>query len=462
MIFYHADDIPDDLKWAFMSPEIGLEASPQAWVDSLLAVFREIRRVLTDDGTLWVNCGDSYASQGGAGAQGQSGQRADRTFTLTREGGTRPPDGLKAKDLIGLPWLLAFALRAPEYKGRILREIDRVWLAAMIDAEGCIFIHKRKAGQSNGQGYERKNDNYAPGLEVANCSEAVVKQCLKLTGLGSICSQSPDQNNRRRQTIFRWNLRTVECRDILREVYPYLVAKQHQARLAIGCPSSGVDAERAHAGLIGLHSGIACGIDFSEPEPMFGPGWYLRSDIIWKKPNPMPESVIDRPTKSHEYIFLLSKNPRYYFDAGAIAEESSTEPHSRGGVEKPGQTDGPMNRNGCGQYDAGQQDRVWGSTTRNARSVWTIPTQGYSGAHFATFPRELAARCIKAGSAVGDLVLDPFGGTGTTVAEAILLGRRGLCIELNPEYAKLAEKRIADLCPLLATARLLDGVKHEA
>jgi len=206
-------------------------------------------------------------------------------------------------------------------------------------------------------------------------------------------------------------------------------------------------------------------------------GWYLRSDIIWHKPNPMPESVTDRPTKSHEYIFLFSKSPRYYFDAGAIAEAITDSSVARLAQDVDSQTgsfranggaktNGAMkavrrmppiggvkavgeNGNGNATYSGNTPEF---GDTRNARSVWTIPTQGYKGAHFATFPRELAARCIKAGSAVGDLVLDPFLGTGTTIGEALMLGRRGVGVELNPEYAKLAQKRIDETCPLFGGA----------
>ena len=108
----------------------------------------------------------------------------------------------------------------------------------------------------------------------------------------------------------------------LREVYPHLVAKQHQARLLLGCPSSGPKAEAAHAGLMALHNGQPCDVDFPAPESMFEPGWYLRQDLIWSKLNPMPESVTDRCTKAHEYLFLLSKSARYHYDAEAIKEAS--------------------------------------------------------------------------------------------------------------------------------------------
>lgn len=255
--------------------QMGLEETPEDYTRSMVEVFREARRVLKDEGTLWLNLGDSFTSGG------RATRDADKKLDA-RGMDTRPktPILLKPKDLIGIPWRVAFALQQPYYAGRIKRVEDRIWLAAMIDAEGCMFIHKRKAGQSNGQGYERQSDNYAPGLEVANTSEAVVRRCMEITGLGSICSQTPEQNDRRKQTIYRWNLRTVECKNVIREVYPHLVAKQQQARIAFGCPSSGEKADAAHQALIGLHRGIQTDVDFQEPPSMFEPGFYLRQDII--------------------------------------------------------------------------------------------------------------------------------------------------------------------------------------
>jgi hypothetical protein len=241
--------------------QIGLEATPDEFVAVLVEVFREVRRVLRDDGTLWLNVGSSYASN----APGNTSE------------------GYKPKDLLMIPAQVAEALRAPYYTGTIRDERDRIWLAAMIDAEGCMFIHKRKVGQSNGQGYVRKNDSYGAGLEVSSTDRVIVERILTITGRGSICSQSPEQNERRKQTIYRWNLRTNECRDVIREVYPYLVAKQHEARLALGCPSSGRDAERAHESLKTIHQGGTPDIDFAAPESMFERGWFLRSDIIWAK-----------------------------------------------------------------------------------------------------------------------------------------------------------------------------------
>jgi DNA modification methylase len=236
--------------------QIGLEQTPEQYIAAMVEVFRCVRDVLEDDGTLWLNIGDSYARTAGDDSTKQTdgGLKTGRTgksAQLFKKGNNRPPEGIKAKDLIGIPWMLAFALRAD--------------------------------------------------------------------------------------------------------------------------------------------------------------GWYLRQDIIWHKPNPMPESVRDRCTKAHEYIFLLSKSDRYFFDNEAMKEPA---------------VDGE---------------------TRNRRSVWTVATRPYKGAHFATFPPALIEPCILAGSRPNDIVLDPFMGSGTTAAVAAKHGRRYIGCELNEEYGDLQDERIRAL-----------------
>lgn len=198
-------------------------------------------------------------------------------------------------------------------------------------------------------------------------------------------------------------------------------------------------------------------------------GWWLRQDIIWHKPNPMPESVRDRCTKAHEYVFLLSKSQRYYFDAEAIREQATGNAHSRGAGVNPkaaptGWDTGPGgHRSKAGRYSgtgvgfghgydvakkprAKQNASVSAAVTdtvdsRNRRSVWTIPTQAFGGAHFATFPEALVEPCILAGTRPGDVVFDPFMGSGTVASVAQRLGRRWLGAELNPEYIELQAQR---------------------
>lgn len=391
--------------------QLGLEPTPEAYVANMVAVFRQVHRVLRDDGVLFLNLGDSYASIA---------------------------SGLKPKDLCGIPWSVAKALQAPYYTGSIRNAEDRIWLAAMLDSEGCLFIHKRKAGQHNGQGYYRTNDNYGPGIEIANTSLAIIERIHALVGKGSICSQGPDENARRKQTIYRWNLRTIESRDFVRELYPYLVGKQQQARILYGCPSSGERAEAAHAALIALHRTGESGVDFPAPPSMFTPGYYLRSDIIWKKDNPMPESVTDRPTKAHEYVFLLTKASSYYWDAEAVKEPMAPASQARYGYAFGGGKADQRIAQGLVTTPKGEWAYAEG---RNIRSVWSIATQPYSGAHFATMPEKLAERCILAGSRPGDLVLDPFLGSGTVARCAISLGRRAVGCDLNPAYLRLADER---------------------
>ena len=265
--------------------QIGLEDSPDAYVARLVEVFREVRRTLTDDGTLWLNIGDSYNAHPGQRKTTDAAGNKQKSLRGSTAAPLRSVDGLKPKDLIGIPWMLAFALRAD--------------------------------------------------------------------------------------------------------------------------------------------------------------GWFLRSDIIWHKPNPMPESVRDRPTSAHEHVFLLSKRAAYFYDAGAIAESSKKpiEATTLSGTY----SEGSGRNDGCLHYSGGF---VTGDT-RNARNVWTIATQPYSGAHFATMPPDLAERCIKAGTKPGDTVLDPFGGAGTTGLVADRLNRNAVLIELNPQYRTLAQERITADAPLL-------------
>jgi len=211
-------------------------------------------------------------------------------------------------------------------------------------------------------------------------------------------------------------------------------------------------------------------------------GWWVRSEIIWHKPNPMPESITDRPTTSHEKIWLLTKSERYFYDADAIREPITSSTMDRLSQDVQAQTgssraNGGRKTNGNmkavgrslppkdgGRDDqglriaarfgggAGWREQGLRDDTRNSRNVWTIQTAAFSAAHFATFPPELAERCIKAGCPVGGLVLDPFGGAGTTALVADRLQRSSVLIELNPEYAAMAERRIHDDAPLFARA----------
>jgi len=269
-----------------MPEQLGMEQSPEEYVDRMVGVFREVRRVLRNDGTLWLNLGDSYASGGTGGASDKSGLCSGRGANpkLATCGNGNPRSlapGLKPKDLVGIPWRVAFALQAD--------------------------------------------------------------------------------------------------------------------------------------------------------------GWYLRQDIIWHKPNAMPESVTDRCTKAHEYLFLLSKRERYFYDAEAVAETIAYP--VPGGSARSGDYSIGSGRNDGGRHRSGGFVNTGG--TRNRRSVWTVATKPYSEAHFAVYPPELITPCILAGCPMGGTVLDPFGGSGTTAEVAEANGRNSIIIELNPAYVNLAEQRTA-------------------
>lgn len=172
-------------------------------------------------------------------------------------------------------------------------------------------------------------------------------------------------------------------------------------------------------------------------------GWYLRQDIIWHKPNPMPESVTDRCTKAHEYLFLLTKSARYYFDYEAIKETAASKPHAAGNrADKSG---GHLRKD----FGTDRMQKVWAADgLRNRRSVWTITTKPFKGAHFAVMPEALCEPCTLAGSKPDDLVLDPFAGSGTVGVVALRHGRNFVGIELNPDYAEIARQRIENDAPM--------------
>lgn len=211
----------------------------------------------------------------------------------------------------------------------------------------------------------------------------------------------------------------------------------------------------------GLKAKDLCGIPWRLAFALQEDGWWLRRDIIWAKPNPMPESVTDRPASSHEYLFLLTKSASYYYDHEAVREVGEGKAWAKkpaagwqtgpGGHSTLKHNSGDKQR-GHGRRHAGFNDR-WDkmekeeqcANGRNCRSVWTIATQPFKEAHFATFPEEIPRRCIAAGTREGDLVLDPFGGAGTTAAVALRMLRRAVTIELNPEYAKMIQARVSPI-----------------
>lgn len=425
--------------------QLGLEQTPEEYIANMVEVFRCVRDVLADDGTLWLNIGDSYAANRSYQVtQTKGGPKHGPAQSVSGRGQRADDYGLKPKDLIGIPWMLAKALQAPYYTGRIKNEIDRVWLAAMMDAEGCITASEYETGG------RIKNNIY---ISITNASVPIIDKCLRLFPQENrnIYEKSGVVN----RTVFRWDVERMDQKALfIREIYPYLVAKRKQAILGYtfiemqrGLPSKkkGYLSEQREqrTWLVQAMQRLNKGEDVDlpdwvvEPPSLFEPGFYLRQDIIWHKPNPMPESVRDRCTKAHEYVFLLSKSERYFFDS-----EANKEPSVTNDPRRPYTSVGAKQLDGRAEWKSGQRRDGDDFTKRNRRSVWTVATKPYKGAHFATFPPALIEPCILAGSRTGDTVLDPFMGSGTTAAVAVQHGRQYIGCELNPEYGKLIEERV--------------------
>ena len=387
---------------------LGLEPTPELHIQNMVVILREVRRVLRDDGVVWLNYGDCFAG-GGRGDSPTPKQASNRGHGKTGPGYR----GIAQGSLMLMPHRLAIALQEPYYLGRIKKEVDRIWLAAMIETEGCMFVHRRKAGSDVGGGRKRKKDTFGAGLEIANTNPEIVNRCLEITGLGSICEQSPRQNRRREQVIYRWNLRTNQCKDVIAEVYPHMIteSKRHQARILIAMPASGEDANKSWESVKALHNGKPTTIDFPRPnnKGLWEPGWIIRNDVVWSKSNPMPESVggwfFDaesgkltkkswRHTRSHEYIFQLVKKMGYYCNQEAVRE-----PHARLWDESnKGNMAHPTfkaKEQGSGFSHHGPYP-LPNPSGRNPRSVMDVPTAPYKGAHYATFPPKLIAPLIRA------------------------------------------------------------------
>jgi DNA modification methylase len=440
--------------------QLGLEKTPEEYVAHMVEVFREVRRVLRDDGTVWLNLGDSYAGSGkGSNPDGTPhpstllGKQGTNTGTVT--GHNMPQKaheiGLKPKDLVGIPWRVAFALQQPYYIGKIKDERDRIWLAAMMDAEGSICgTEYQNCGRT-------KTNIY---ISITNTSVPIIDKC-EMIFPQEVKHVYEKTNSVSSRPCFRWDVERMETKSLfLREIYPHLIAKRKQAIIGytftemqrgLESKKRGYWAEQneQRSWLLDALSKLNNGIDVDlpnwviEPPPLFEPGFYLRQDLIWHKPNPMPESVTDRCTKAHEYIFLLSKSAKYYYDAEAIAEplqESSIIRNQSGwnGNEERGYISGPQNH--MSKYLG--SDAAKEATSRNRRSVWTVTTKPFREAHFATFPPDLIEPCALAGCPESGVILDPFMGAGTTAVVAKQNYRNYIGIELNQKYIEIAQKRI--------------------
>jgi DNA modification methylase len=448
--------------------QLGLEPTPEAYVQNMVEVFQLVRELLADDGVLFLNLGDSYAT--GAGKVGErpgGGAQGDNWQGAMTSPNRMPIPGLKPKDLVGIPWSVAKALQSPYYTGRLKLERDRVWLAAMIDGEGtiCGFDHDRA-----------DNGTHRSGIHVfiTNSCASLLDEAQRIWPTSRSEHGRPGPGHLGDLPTWRWIVHGIENKlAILRELYPYLIAKREQAIVAYSMLLLMANAKRlGHSSLKdetiakrAICTALLSDLNHQRPVTMpnwltvppscYEPGWYLRQDIIWSKPNPMPESVTDRCTKAHEYLFLLSKRERYYYDAAAIAEPFADERMGNPGNYRSKHAEAGLLGGGPNSLHKGDGIingwNVDGSATaRNRRSVWTVTTQPYAEAHFATFPPALIEPCIMAGSRTGDVVLDPFMGSGTTGEVAQRLGRQWLGCELNPAYEKLQKNRTAQLSLMLA------------
>lgn len=451
MNIYHLDDIPEDLRGFFKpAPQLGLESTPQEYVAKLVAVFREVRRVLKPDGVLWLNLGDSYAAGGrtkddardpknmrasghfGRPGAGRADGKVDARAQRNRDG-FPPIEGLAGKQLVGIPWRVAFALQQPYYTGRIKDERWRFWLAALFDGEGCFGIRRQSSSGARGPEW---NDSYIAYAAIKMSDRAPLDKAAEITGMGEVRAESwrigeDARKVKTRRVPYVWRLDGNKAAELARELYPYLLIKQNQAACICALDKSNKDKRRGRGNVVPdaviaererifltvkafNQRSIETTPDWlNTPEPhRTEQGWWLRQDIIWSKPNPMPESVTDRPTKSHEYIYLFAKSERYFYNTKEARERAAGAEH----------------------------DFPFGDT-RNMRSVWTMPPIPFADAHFATFPPDLARRCILAGSRPGDTILDPFSGSGTSGEVAQECGRNAVLIEISPKYVEMARRR---------------------
>lgn len=445
--------------------QIGLEQSPQEYVAKLVEIFREVRRTLRDDGTLWLNLGDSYnasppgnknpmSKSGLNGAQTSVSYRARLEETQQRQQEHRGLiPGLKPKDLIGIPWLAARALQQPYYTGRIKDVADRAWLAGFLDGEGTISYVERDRGENHSSTHDVR-------VFITNCDAEPLHYFSQMTA-GHVYRHDGERENRYgSRPCFRWQMGTHDGALLIRELFPYLKTKRKQALLVwtlfttlrhqnghARTPNSVIEKRKKLSEMIRLlNSGDNVDLpDWIETPPSpTEKGYYLRQDNIWAKPNPMPESVRDRTTRSHEYLFHFSKSEKYYYDADAIAEDAVSTTLKKFFDNSPDKQRGHGRRHeGFNGRYAERLEREGIPKKRNRRSVWTIAPQPFKEAHFATFPPALVEPCILAGSPINGFILDPFAGAGTTGLVANSLHRHCLMIELNPAYCEIINRRLS-------------------
>ena len=387
----------------------GLEPTPEMYVQHTIEILREIRRVLRKDGVVFWNIGDSYMSspsnQQGRGVNGSNAGSRGAFENIGRQKRT-PTGSLKTKDLCLIPFRVAIAAQEPYQEFTIKELADRAWLAGIVDADGCISIHHYDRGA-----YHQFN----PFISVGCSDEIMVNRCASITrcnGTRQVNRPAVDSRGiNSNRPHYEWRLEGENAAKILEDIYPYLVVKEKQARVAHALWRNIQDTKETHKGkghktpdnvvrdrlalwelIKKCNQRESVEVDLPDVPQHIEPGWWVRSDIIWAKPNPMPESVTDRPANSHEYIFMLTKSAKYYWDADAVREDRQGDTHSRGSKRNP-----PADTNRGAYTDwtkyMKKDDDLVG---RNLRSVWTFPTQPYPEAHFAVFPEKLPEICIKA------------------------------------------------------------------
>lgn len=409
--------------------QIGLEPTPEAYVATLVQVFREVWRVLKADGTVWLNLGSSYfGAAGGDTHTGFNERYFGKQFATNKQATVPfPCDGKPANQS-------RQRRRAHAYgtDGTALQDSTGADSACRDLCDECLADWMTHC--------ERIADISRPPPPV----EPLLLPTSRDSALTDCASASLDAllpGAQASNTLESWQQHRGECSRCDRRASALSGVRSSSGDAHAFARMTWLDYTRRlkHKDMVPVPWMVAMALQAD--------GWYLRSDIIWHKPNPMPESVTDRPTKAHEYLFLLTKAARYYYDADAIKE-----PQTAGSLAR--WTEGARRVNGAKSDARTGKDTSFTTSGflpdgRNRRSVWTIATQSYPGAHFATMPEALIEPCILAGSKPGDVVLDPFGGTATVVRVARRLNREGIACDLNPQYLALAEDRITEVQPSL-------------
>jgi DNA modification methylase len=447
--------------------EMGLEKTPGEYVAKMVEVFREVRRILRADGTLFLNLGDSYSGSWGAMSHDMAG-KAKRAGT-----NKRPPTSFTSsnnsyilKEDLTVKEIYEVALEIQEH-------VPELWKSCWAEeSEGPLSSVLSGQIQEGEQSQDARVAKEILSPEPSGVQPTDKESKASKTGgndpstRGQVCLLRRDRNDipllrshqgtreARIQESGRatWSLAKGDSRRIAKGQIPNsLLELQFGIRFVRFLSSLRIDITSVPESIQkyfkpkqGLKPKDLIGIPWRVALALQADGWWLRSDIIWSKPNPMPESVTDRCTKSHEYIFLMTKSERYYYDAKAVAEPLAPGSDNYGddGTNQKNETfdNSPITARYKNEWF--KKARNGEITSRNRRSVWTIATKPFSEAHFATFPPDLVKICLMAGTKVGDVILDPFMGSGTTAVVAKNAGRQFVGIELNPEYIAMAERRL--------------------